>query len=154
MKSLAAGATIRERATWDGLTFRRLAPPPTSRVHITGSFPYDRAPIQDAHTGQAIEIQLDAWILGEADAFLDPGEVADIALRDPRLRAVLASRELYNGNESVLRFDARTNTYEVGMLESGDHDPAQAHLLTIDAVTGEIEGWVERDWDYAVDDYP
>jgi hypothetical protein len=155
--SLAPGATFRDRARWDGLAFRRLAPPPTARIDLVGRFEFDRGdplvehPPEDRHV---LEAHLETWIEGLPDAFLDPAEVADIALRDPRLTALLAARDLNNANEGVLIFDPVSATYQVGMLESGNLPVSRAHLLTIDPVTGEIEGWVERDWDYAVDDFP
>lgn len=155
--SLAPGATFRDRARWDGLAFRRLAPPPTARIDLVGKFEFDRGdplvehPPEDGHL---LEAHLETWIVGRPEAYLDPGEVADVALRDPRLTALLAARDLHNGNESVLIFDPVSATYQVGMLESGNLPVSRAHLLTIDPVTGEIEGWVERDWDYDVDGYP
>jgi hypothetical protein len=157
VERLAPGGTLRERAIWNGLTFRLLAPPPTSRVDLVGSFPFyrgaprDEVPADDRHQ---IDVHLDAWIAGGPDPWLDPAEVADIAVRDPRLTALFASRELHNGNEGVLRFDATTGLYWVGMLESGSLPVSRAHLLFIDARTGEVVGFVERDWDYRVDDYP
>jgi hypothetical protein len=151
---LAAGKTLRERSRWDGLSFRRLAPPPTSRIDLVGSFEYAHAARVDVEAPRLeIDVHLDTWIDGP-DAYLDPGEVADIALRDPRLTALLAARDLNNANEGVLIFDPGSGTYQVGMLESGSLDPAQAHLLAIDAVTGEVLRWVERDWDYKVDAFP
>ena len=154
VKSLAPGAMFRDRARWDGLAFRRLAPPPTARIDLVGRFEFDRGdplvehPREDHHV---LEAHLETWIDGRPDAYLDPGEVADIALRDPRLTALLAARDLNNANGGVLIFDPVSATYQVGMLEDGNR---LAHLLTIDPVTGEIEGWVERDWDYDVDGYP
>ena len=152
---LAPGKALRERSRWDGLTFRRLAPPPTSTIDLVGSFAYAHAARVDVEAPRLeIDVHLEAWIDGRPDAYLEPGEVADVALRDPRLTATLAARDLHNGNEGVLIFDPVSAKYQVGMLESGNLPVARAHLLTIDAVTGEIEGWVERDWDYAVDDFP
>jgi hypothetical protein len=40
------------------------------------------------------------------------------------------------------------------MLESGNLSVARAHLVLVGARTGEIVGFVERDWDYDVDGYP
>ena len=152
---LAPGGVLRERSTWDGLTFRRLAPPSTARIDLVGSFAYAHAARVDVDAPRLeIGIHLETWIAGRPEPYLDPGEVADIAIRDPRLTALFAARDLNDGNESVLRFDPARRAYEVGMLESGGLPVARAHLLTIDAVTGEILGFVERDWDYAVDDYP
>jgi hypothetical protein len=152
---LAPGKALSERSRWDGLTFRRLAPPPTTRVDLVGSFEYAHAAKPDIEAPRLeIGIHLETWIDGRREAYLDPAEVADIALSEPRLRALLAARDLNNGNESVLRFDPVSATYQVGILDSGGLPVAQAHLLSIDAVTGEVVGWVERDWDYAIDDYP
>jgi len=157
VKSLAPGATFRDRARWDGFAFRRLAPPPTAMIDLVGKFEFDRGDLLAEHPPEdrhLLDVHLEAWIDGRPDGYLDPGEVADVALRDPRLTAILAARDLHNGNEGVLIFDPVSAKYQVGMLESGNLPVARAHLLTIDAVTGEIEGWVERDWDYAVDDFP
>jgi len=144
---------LRERARWDGLTFRRLAPPSTTRIDLVASFAYARAGRADVEAPRLeISVHLETWIEGRSDAYLDPGEVADVALRDPRLTALLGARELSNGNEGVLIFDPGSATYQVGMLESGNLPVAHAHFLTINGVTGEIQGFVERDWDYQVDD--
>jgi hypothetical protein len=156
-KSLAAGATIHERARWDGFAYRQLAPPPTARIDLVGTFEFDRGDPLAEHPPEerrTLEVHLETWISGLPDAFLDPAEAADIALTDPRLTAVLASRHLHNGNESVVRFDPVAGVYQIGMLESGDLPVARAHLVLVDARTGEIVDFVDRDWDYAVDGYP
>jgi hypothetical protein len=156
-KSLVAGATIHERARWDGFTFRQLAPPPTARLDVVGTFKFDRGDPLAEHPPEdrlLLEVHLDTWIAGLPDALLDPAEAADVALTDPRLTSVLASRDLHNGNEGVVRFDPVAGVYQIGMLESGDLAVARVHLVLVDARTGEIVGFVERDWDYTVDGYP
>jgi hypothetical protein len=157
IKSLAPGASIHERSRWDGYAFRQLAPPPTARLDLIGRFSFDRGdplaehPPEDRHL---LEVHLDTWIAGLSDAFLDPAEAADIALTDPRLTSLLESRDLRNGNEGVLRFEPQAGVYQIGMLESGGLPVARVHLVFVDARTGEIVGFVERDWDYGVDGYP
>jgi hypothetical protein len=112
--SLAPGATRRDRARWDGLAFRRLAPPPTARIDLVGKFEFDRGdplvehPPEDRHL---LEVHLETWIVGRREDSLDPGEVADVELRDPRLTALLADLDLYNENEGVLIFDPGSATY-------------------------------------------
>ena len=76
------------------------------------------------------------------------------ALTEPRLTAILADRDLHNGNEGIVRFDPVTGVYHIGMLESGSLPVARVHLVLVDARTGEIVGFVDRDWDHAVDGYP
>jgi hypothetical protein len=153
VEPLAPGATLRERARWDGLRFRQLGPPPTSRLDLTGTFDFQRAdPLPDDR--QTIAIHLDAWIAGGADALLDPAEAVDVAISDPRLTAILAARDLRNGNEGVVRFDPMSGVYSIGMLESGALPVSRAHLTQVDARTGQIVGFVDRDWDYRVDGYP
>jgi hypothetical protein len=154
--ALAAGRTVRERQRWDGFAFRQLAPPPTARIELLATFEFDRGdplaehPPEDRHR---LEVHLETWIAGLPDQFLDPAEAVDIALSDPRLTAILASRDLRNGNEGVARFDPTMGVYQIGMLESGDLPVARAHLVLVDARTGEIVGFVERDWSYELDGY-
>jgi hypothetical protein len=155
--SLAPGGTVHERQRWDGYAFRQLAPPPTARIDLLGTFEFDRGDPLAEHPpedNKHIEVHLDAWIAGLPDLFLDPAEAVDIALTDPRLTAILASRDLHNGNEGVVRFDPKTGLYQIGMLESGSLPVSRAHLSLVDARTGEIVGFVERNWDYAIDGYP
>jgi hypothetical protein len=156
-ESLAAGAAIHERARWDGFAFRGLGPPPTARLDLVGTFKFDRGDPRVEHPPEnrrLLEVHLDTWISGLPDQFLDPAEAADIALTDPRLTAILASRDLRNGNEGVCRFDPAAGVYQIGMLESGDLPVSRAHLVLVDARTGVIVGFVDRDWNYKVDGYP
>jgi hypothetical protein len=155
--TIAPGATFRERDRWDGFTFRRLAPPPTASIDLVGSFSFDRGDPRVEHPLEGrrlIEVHLATWIAGLAEAFLDPGEAVDIALTDPRLTAILASRDVRTANVGVLIFDPAARAYQIGMLESGALPVSRAHLLIVDARSGAIVGWVERAWDYAVDGYP
>jgi hypothetical protein len=155
--SMAPGATIHERARWDGFAFRQLAPPPTARLDLVGRFKFDRGDPNVEHPPEdrrSLEVRLDTWISGPPEALLDPAEAADIALTDPRLTGLLASRDLNNGNEGVVRFDPVAGVYQIGMLESGDLPVARVHLVLVDAVSGEIVGFVDRDWNYDVDGFP
>ena len=152
--TIASGATFLERVRWDGLTFRRLNPPPTASIDLVGSFSFDRGdpniehPPEDRHL---IEVHLDTWIAGQPDALLDPAEAVDIALTDPRLTSLLVTHDLRNGNQGVLRFDPKTGVYEVGLLES---DSLQVHLVLVNARSGEMVGFVERSWNVQVDGFP
>jgi hypothetical protein len=154
--TLARGASLHERSRWDGLSFRRLAPPPTAPIDLVASFPFDRGdpavehPPEDRHL---LETHLNTWIAGLPDAFLDPAEAVDIALTDPRLTAVLASQELRNGNGGLVRFDPATGAYQIGLIEE-NLPTARAHVVFVDARTGRIVGFVERHWDYDVDGPP
>ena len=155
--SLAPGATFHDRARWDGFAFRRLAPPPTARIDLVGKFEFDLGDLLAEHPPEdrhVLEVHVETWIEGLPDAFLDPAEAVDIALTEPRLTVLLASRDLRNGNEGVVLFDPKTGVYQIGMLESGSLPVALAHLVLVDARTGEIVVLVERDWDYQVDGYP
>jgi hypothetical protein len=155
--TIAPDATFRERQGWDGFTFRRLAPPPTASIDLVGSFSFDRGDPLAEHPPEGrrlIEVHLATWIAGLPEAFLDPGEAVDIALGDARLTNLLASRDLRNGNEGVVLFDPVAGVYQIGMLESGELPVSRAHLVLVDARSGAIVAWVERDWDYTVDGYP
>ncbi|HEY3163570.1 MAG TPA: hypothetical protein VGJ71_04380 [Candidatus Limnocylindrales bacterium] len=154
--TLAPGASLHERLAWDGLTFRGLAPPPTAKIDLVGSFPFDRGDPLVEHPPENrtfFEVHLETWIAGLLDAFLDPGEAADIALTDPRLSAVLASHDLRNGNGGLVRYDPATGAYQVGLIEE-NLPVARAHVVLVDARSGRIIGFVERDWNMQVDGYP
>lgn len=145
------GATLAQRARWDGFAFDLLTPPPQARIDLVGTFRY--GPTEDSIRTKLSEAHLDAWIAGLPDAFLDPAEAVDIALTDPRLTAVLASHELRNGNGGLVRFDPATGAYEIGLIEE-NLPTARAHVVLVDARTGRIVGFVERDWDFRVDGFP
>jgi hypothetical protein len=154
--TLAAGAEHRERLRWDGFTFRRLGPPPTASLDLIGSFAFDRGvalePPPEAR--RRAEVRLPAWIAGPLGPLLDPAEAVDLALADPRLTDLLGSRNLHSGNEGVLLFDGSSGIYQIGMLESGGLPISRVHLVLVDARSGRIAGFVDRDWDYQVDGYP
>ncbi|HET7029162.1 MAG TPA: hypothetical protein VFI34_01520 [Candidatus Limnocylindrales bacterium] len=155
--TLDPGDSVRQRLSWNGLRFRDLGPPPTSKVDLTATLAFDRGAVLDEHPPEdrhIIEAHLDAWIEGPADPVLDPAEAVDVALTDARLTNLLATRELNNGNDGLLRYVAAAHRYWVGIVESGSLPIAHAHYLEIEAETGAILGFVERDWDYQVDGYP
>jgi len=134
----------------------RPAPASTNNPALVGSFPFDRGdpavehPPEDRHV---LEVHLTTWIAGLPDPFLDPAEAVDTALTDPRLTAVLASHELRNGNGGLVRFDPATGDYQIGLIEE-NIPTSRAHLVLVDARTGELVGFVERDWSFRVDGYP
>jgi len=155
--SLAPGKTVRQNVSWDGQRFRGLGPPRTSPIDLVGTFRFDRGDVlaeNPPEDRQVVEVHLDAWIDGPGPPVLDPAEAVDIALTDARLTDVLARRELRNGNEGLVRYVAAIHRYRVGIVESGSLPVAQVHMLEIDAETGAIVDWIERDWDYSVDGYP
>jgi hypothetical protein len=146
-----------EGVRWDGYAFRHLGPPPTARIDLVGHFAFNRGDPRVEHLLEdrdRLEVHLETWIAGPPGALLDPAEAIDMALTDPRLTAILANRDLSNGNEGVVRFDPKAGVYQIGMLESGDLPVSRVHLVLVDARTGEIAGFVDRNWDYQVDGYP
>ena len=154
--TLEPGTAFRERLRWDGLTFRGLTPPPTAPIDLVASFQFDRGDPLAEHPPENrtfFEVHLETWIAGPPDAFLDPGEAADIALTDARLTAVLAARDLRNGNDGLVRFDPTTGTYQIGLIEE-NLPTARAHFVLVDARSGRIIGFVERDWNFQVDGIP
>lgn len=153
------GQTIEQRAQWNGLAYRQLIPPPTARVDLVGSFRYywrAREGQPNAIIEQVIDVHLDAWIVGTGEAFIGPWQAVDVALLDPRLTAILADRHPGQSNSSVLRYVSEIGAYEVGILDTGDepNTRARVHLSLIDARTGRIVGFVDRDWDYRVEGSP
>lgn len=152
---LRAGEAFEQHLSWDGLAFRRLTPPPTAPVDLTGTFQYVRAgehvPPDLAHRRTA-DVHLHAFVSGLRDRLADPGEAVDAALADPRLTAVLARTTLGDANQGVVRFDVARMAYDVGLLVERPEDVVR--LVSVDAESLAVLGYVERPWDFEVDGTP
>jgi hypothetical protein len=57
-----------------------------------------------------------------------------------------------NANEPIVRYDPLTAMWQVGLLDYTE--PPRVHFVLVDAMTGDLAGWVERVWDYTTDGYP
>jgi hypothetical protein len=149
------GASIVQQLVFGGVVGSRFAPPPSGRVHFTASFSY----YWRATTGepediidQRIEFPFDAWIESSEPDRLEPAEAIDRALLDPRLISLLDARDLRDANTPTIRFDQATDTWQVGLVDFTQ--PPIAHLVLVDAATGDLVGWVEREWDFASEGNP
>ena len=152
---VAPGASIVQQLVFGGVAGSRFAPPPSGRVHFTATFSYYwRATTGEPEdiTDQVIEFPFDAWIESSEPARLEPAEAIDKALDEPRLLSLLDARELRNANTPTIRFDQRTDTWQVGLVDFTQ--PPIAHLVLVDATTAELVGWVERDWDFGSEGNP
>lgn len=152
---VAPGNSIVQQLVWGGVAGSRFAPPPSGLVNFTASFgDYWRASTGEPEdiTKQTITLPFDAWIDSSEPDRLEPAEAIDRALDDPRLLALLAALQLRNANAPTIRFDQPTNTWQVGLVDMGE--PPVVHLVVVDATTGELVGWIERDWDFAKEGNP
>jgi hypothetical protein len=152
---LEPGDSIEQRARWDGSAGTLLGPPPTGLVRLTGSFRYywrEAAGEPENITTGVVDLPLDAWIEQSGPGGIHPAEAIDIALSDVRLANLLESRDLWNANEPLIRFDPSDSVWQVGLLEHGDRP--FVHLVLVDGATGTLRGWVERSWDFDVDGFP
>jgi hypothetical protein len=152
---VAPGNSVVQQLVWGGVAGSRFAPPPSGLVNFTASFgDYWRASTGEPEdiTKQTITLPFDAWIDSSEPDRLEPAEAIDRALDDPRLLSLLAARQLHNANEPTIRFDQPTNTWQVGLVDMGE--PPIVHLVVVDATTGELAGWIERDWDFAKEGNP
>jgi len=156
--TLAAGATIQQRAEWDGMAGRFLGPPPTGQVALVGSFRdfWRRSAGEptDLSTAPAIEVPLTAWIDGRVEGIIHPAEAIDAALGDRRLVAILETRDLGNANSPVLRYDPVAAVWQVGLEEDDYGGEPKVHLVIVDGHTGQILQFIERTWNFSVDGYP
>jgi hypothetical protein len=155
-ETIAPGATIEQRARWDGAAGLLLGPPPTGPIDVVGSFRHywrqSTGEPADLSALPPLEVRLPAWIDGRVTGIIDPAEAIDAALADQRFVDVLESRDLWNANEPVLRYDPAAAAWQVGLLDHGDHPIV--HLVTLDGHTGQNLGFVERAWDFDVDGFP
>jgi hypothetical protein len=145
------GASIETDLIWDGTAAGQLAPPPAGPVHLTGTFQYYWRGKQDPpglDGMKQLSVSMDGWIEPGGIPFIHPAEAIDVALLDPRLAGVIADRDLWNGNEDVVRFDVKRGIWSVGLLEHHGDGHATVHLVEIDGATGARLGWIERPWDY------
>lgn len=157
-EALAAGASIRQRAQWDGAAGFLLGPPPTGRVELVGSFRFfwrrSAGEPADLMTAPAIEVPLTAWIDGRVEGIIHPAEAIDAALLDRRLVDILTPGDLGNANGPVLRYDPVAAVWQVGLEEDNYGGKPQVHLVFVDGHTGQIRQFVERTWKFDVDGYP
>jgi hypothetical protein len=156
-EALAPGASIRQRARWDGAAGHLLGPPPTGRVELVGSFRFWRRSAgepTDLMTAPAIDVPLTTWIDGRGEAIIHPAEAIDAALLDRRLFDILEASDLGNANSPVLRYDPLAAAWQVGLLEDNYGGEPQVHQVIVDGQTGQIVQFVERTWNFAVDGYP
>lgn len=147
------GKSIVQRARWDGQAARMLGPLPTGTVTLTGTFAsYSRASAGADTPSKTLDVHLDVRIQRDGPEGLHAAEAIDAALSDARLIAVLNARDLWVGNEPIVRYDTATDVWQVGLLDGGDHPTV--HWVLVDGQTGAIRDWVERPWDFTVDGYP
>jgi hypothetical protein len=153
------GASIRQRAQWNGLGYLYGPPPPTGSVDLVGSFRYywrTKTGEPEDITKQVMDVHLPTWLIGRSDTLLDPGEAVDAALADPRLPGILDRLDLHNANERYLRYDLATATYAIGVLIDRDppQTPSTLHTAIVDAHSGDVVDFVERVWDWQKEGNP
>ena len=157
-EALAAGATIWQRAQWDGAAGFLLGPPPTGRVELIGSFRFfwrrSAGEPADQMAAPAIDVSLTTWIDGRVEGIIHPAEAIDAALLDRRLLDILEARDLGNANSPVLRYDPVAAVWQVGLLDENYGGEPQVHLALVDGRTGQIVQFIERTWNFSVDGYP
>jgi hypothetical protein len=148
---------IEQRAQWDGLGSAHVIPPPTGKVRLTGTFRYgwhasegEPSPITNA----TVSVELDAWVIGDGVARIDPPEAIDAALGSEELLAVLGRLQPGNANDGYLRYDPETNRYAVGIVTFGGNGDATAAYALVDATSGEVVGWKVRPWDFDAEGNP
>jgi hypothetical protein len=152
------GGAVTQRAQWDGAAAHGLGPPPSGRVELVGSFrSYWRASRGEPQdlASQTIDIRLTSWVLNGRDrSWLDPPEVVDAALADPRFDAWIRTRKMRDGADAVLKYFPAEDVWWVGLLTFADVDPQNLHVAHIDPRTGFVRQIVDRDWWLARDGWP
>jgi hypothetical protein len=135
--AIAPGASESERAQWDGAAARNLGTPPGGIVALTASFGlFWRAADGEFEAGEhpKLEVPLDAWIEGAADApRIQPAEAVDIALADQDFGEWLLQRPFRDGVDWYIRYVADEDAWHVS-IQAWPNPPAR--LAVIDAQTG------------------
>jgi len=154
---LASGASMVERAQWNGLAFVALTPPPSGPLDlraVAGPFLRASDPEREGGApGKDLELHLHTWVVGDGRPWLHPGEAIDAAFADPAFVSMLGARSPGDGNQPLIRFDPASGRFMIGILDS---QPAvdRARFEVVDGITGEALGYGERVWDFQRDGNP
>ena len=154
--TIEPGDSITETRWWSGFANPTRALPLAGPVTILGHAGYYwRGDEPEDITSQAIELELDAWIVGGKGAErLSPAEAVDAALADPAFLAYLDTQNIANGRAQIVWYDAELDRWEIGVMPWYEDEPPRIHGVLVDAVKGEILGPLDRPWDQDVDPFP
>ena len=154
--TIEPGDSVTETRWWSGFADPTRALPLPGPVTIKSQASYYWRGEEPADIiSQAIDLELDAWIVGEGGAErLSPAEAVDAALTDLDFLAYLDTQTLANGRAQIVWYDAELDRWEIGVMPWYEDEPPRIHGVLVDAVTGEILGPLDRPWDQDVDPFP
>jgi hypothetical protein len=151
------GGSLVQRAQWDGMARWKLGPPPAGPVQLVGRFGFywrKRQGEPERITDQVIEVPLVSRVVEARDpALLDPGEVVDAALADPRFAAWVTAQPHRSGADAILRVAPDGNGWWVGLLSFLGDGAARLHVVVVDPRTGAIRRTIDRDWSLEAEGY-
>jgi hypothetical protein len=155
-ETIEPGETLRSTRWWSGFTALNRALPPAGPAKIRGFAAYYWRGEQPSDiTNQAIELELDAWIVSEAAADrLSPAQAIDAALTDPDFAAYVATQAIANGRATISWYDPDRDLWEIGVMPWYETEPPRIHGVLVNAVTGAILGPLDRPWEQDVDPFP
>lgn len=154
--TIKPGDTVTETRWWSGYADPTWALPLAGPVTISGqaSF-YWRGEEPLDILGHAIDLELEAWIDGDAGAErLSPAEAIDAALTDPAFVAYLETQDLASGRAQIVWYDAELDRWEIGVMPWYESKPPRIHGVLVDALTGDVLGPLDRPWDRESDPFP
>ncbi|MEO5966175.1 MAG: hypothetical protein ABIR11_11970 [Candidatus Limnocylindrales bacterium] len=154
--TIGPGKHRQQTMWWSGSTTLTRAVPPSGPVTITAYAGYYWRGSKEPSdiVSRAIDLELDAWIIGDAPAPLSPAQAVDAALADPAFAAYLETQTLANGRAEIAWFDAARKVWEIGVMPWYESDPPRIHGVIVDGVTGRIIGPLDRAWDQDTDPFP
>ncbi len=154
--TIEPGDSVRTTRWWSGFTDLHRALPAAGPVKIRGFAAYYwRGKEPGDITEQAINLELDAWIVSDATAGrLSPAQAVDAALSDSDFVDYLQTQAIANGRATIAWYDADRDLWEIGVMPWYETEPPRIHGVLVDAVTGRILGSLDRPWDQDVDPFP
>jgi hypothetical protein len=138
---LEPGQSVSEELAWDGHANRRLGPPPSAPVTVTGTFRHwYRVDEEEGGTqGEPITVTLDSWLIFGRDLeLLAPEAIVDAALADEAFASWLVEQPLRRSADAIVEYDWPSGLWIVGLAVNREDRSPMLHAAFLDPVSGEV----------------
>ena len=138
---LEPGESVTEELAWDGHANRRLGPPPSAPVTVTGTFRHwYRVDEEEGGTqGEPISVTLESWLIfGRDPELLAPEAIVDAALADDAFASWLVEQPLRQSADAIVEYEWPSGLWIVGLAVNREDRNPLLHAAFLDPVSGEV----------------